>query len=333
MAVIKRLYQNQGRTYTACLLILVLFFSVLSTGCESRPKTDERTVVCSIFPIYDWTRILLSGADDISVRLLVDNGADLHSYQASADDIIEIVACGLLIFVGGESDTWITEAAENHERSSAGTLALLECLGSSALTEEPLPGMQEESGEGLPGSDDGEESDEHVWLSLKNSCFFVELIRDRLTELYPEYSTLISENADSYLEELTALDEEFRSVLTASRAPLVIADRFPFAYLAKDYGLTCYAAFSGCSAESEASFETIAFLADKVDTLGLSAIYVLDGSDGALAETVLKTAESGTGCRVLTLESMQSVTLSQAESGVTYLSLMEKNLEVLRAGQ
>lgn len=322
---------QKKRPLCLLLIIFLLFTAIPLTGCGKHEKTDGKTVVCSIFPIYDWTKILLSGVSDVRVKLLVDNGADLHSYQATADDIIDVVACGLLIYVGGESDTWISDAAKNHERSADSTMELLPLLGDKALKEELLPGMQEEESDSplSENEEEEEETDEHVWLSVRNAELFVAAIEAKLCELYPDDAAQIHENAAAYQNELSALDAEFTEALSENAPTLVIADRFPFVYLMKDYGITCYAAFSGCSAESEASFETISFLADKIDSLGLSSVYVLDGSDGTLAETVTETAKTK-GLTIRTLESMQSVTLEQAEAGTAYLELMKKNLKAIK---
>ncbi len=311
------------------LLLALLSFVLLGmTGCQEKEPVGEDAVVCSIFPIYDWTKTLLDGVEEAHVVLLVDNGADLHSYQATADDVIGIVSSGLLIYVGGESDSWIQDAAKNRDSRKGSVLQLMEVLGDKALVEELVPGMQGED----EGDEEEEELDEHVWLSIANAKLFVAAIEKELCALYPNSASRIHENAAAYTAELDALIESYRAMLSATEnRTILVADRFPFAYFAKEWGLTYYAAFVGCSAESEANFETIKFLADKVDELGLATIFYLDGSDQNIAKTVRETTVSKDQT-LLMLESMQSVTLQQANVGETYLGIMKRNLQALEKG-
>ena len=174
------------------------------------------------------------------------------------------------------------------------------------------------------------EYDEHVWLSLKNAEALVGAISNALQELDPNSKDTYAANADAYVQKLSALDAEYRKAVSAGTYKTVLfGDRFPFRYLADDYGLSYYAAFAGCSAESEASFETISFLAKKVDELKLPCVLTIEGAQHKIAETIVKnTAEKNQ--KVLTMDSMQSTTSQDVANGTTYLSVMEKNLDVLK---
>ena len=203
--------------------------------------------------------------------------------------------------------------------------------------EEVKEGMQGEKHEHGDGREDedhdqGEETeyDEHVWLSLKNAAKLCGCIAEKLCELDPAGKDVYKANADAYIEKLNVLDKRYQDAVDAAETKtLLFADRFPFRYLTDDYGLDYYAAFAGCSAESEASFETIMFLANKVDELGLSSVFQIEGSDGRIARTVSDTTKSKDQT-VLTLDSMQSTTMADVKNGASYLSIMEKNLEVLK---
>ena len=175
-----------------------------------------------------------------------------------------------------------------------------------------------------------EEADEHVWLSLKNAETLVGAISDALQELDPDNKDTYAANASAYIEKLSALDGAYQSAVDgAARKTVLFGDRFPFRYLVDDYGLSYYAAFVGCSAETEASFETISFLAKKVDELGLPCVLTIEGAQHKIAETIVQNiAEKNQ--KVLTMDSMQSTTSEDVANGTTYLSVMEQNLSVLK---
>ena len=175
-----------------------------------------------------------------------------------------------------------------------------------------------------------EEADEHVWLSLKNAKTLVGAISDALQELDPDNKGIYAANAAAYIEKLSALDGAYQSAVDgAARKTVLFGDRFPFRYLVDDYGLSYYAAFAGCSAESEASFETVSFLAKKVDELKLPCVLTIEGKNHKIAETIVEnTAEKNQ--KILTMDSMQSTTSEDVANGTTYLSVMEQNLSVLK---
>ncbi|NLG24359.1 MAG: zinc ABC transporter solute-binding protein, partial [Clostridiales bacterium] len=176
----------------------------------------------------------------------------------------------------------------------------------------------------------GHEQDEHVWLSLKAASKITRGLCDALCALRPDRADAYRANADAYIEALLALDARYRETIdSAARKTMLFADRFPFRYLADDYGLAYYAAFSGCSAETEASFETVAFLAGKVDELDLPAVLVIEGAAHKIANTVIANS-AGKDAKILVLNSLQSVTARDLAAGVSYLDTMEQNLAVLQ---
>lgn len=286
-------------------------------------------IVTTIFPEYDWVREILGDkADHAEVTMLLDNGVDLHSYQPTADDIIKISDCDLFIYVGGESDGWVEDALKEATNKEMQVINLLDVLGEQVKEEEVVEGMEAEEEE---SEDENEpEYDEHVWLSLKNAETLCNAITDALEEIDPANKDAYAANAASYLEKLAALDGEYQTVAdNAARKTVLFGDRFPFRYLVDDYGLSYYAAFAGCSAETEASFETISFLAGKVDELGLPCVLTIEGAQHKIAETIVQnTAEKNQS--ILTLDSMQSTTSTDVANGTTYLSVMESNLDVLK---
>ena len=320
---------------TVLLLALFMLVGALA-GCGKQNdtnQTDKLSIVTTIFPGYDWVReILGEKADNAEITMLLDNGVDLHSYQPTADDIVKISDCDLFIYVGGESDGWVEDALRNAANRNMKVINLLEVLGDSVKTEEIVEGMQEEEHEHEDAEEHEheEEADEHVWLSLKNAKMLVRVISKALQELDPDNKDIYAANADAYVKKLSALDAEYQAAVdAASNKTILFGDRFPFRYLVDDYGLRYYAAFVGCSAETEAGFETISFLAKRVDEWKLPCVLTIEGAQHKIAETVVRNT-TAKNQRVLTMDSMQSTTSKDVKNGTTYLSVMEKNLSVLK---
>lgn len=312
-----------------CLTVLLSLFS----GCsktDAPDKTEKKlSIVTTIFPEYDWVMQLLGDqAKDVEVTLLLDSGVDLHSFQPSAKDMVTISNCDLFVYVGGESDKWVESALAGASNKDMLVLNLMELLREQVKEEEIIEGMdaheEEEHDEHEP------EYDEHVWLSLRNAKIVCQELRDALISLDEDHKDVYTANADGYLRKLDALDKQYQQAVDSSDVKtLLFGDRFPFRYLTDDYDLSYYAAFPGCSAETEASFETIVFLANKLKEENLPYVMTLEGSNGKIAKTIIQTAEMPE-VSVLSLNSMQSCTMKDVSEGVTYLSIMEKNLEVLR---
>ena len=320
---------------TVLLLALFMLVGALA-GCGKQNdtnQTDKLSIVTTIFPEYDWVReILGEKADNAEITMLLDNGVDLHSYQPTADDIVKISDCDLFIYVGGESDEWVEDALRNAANGNMKVINLLEVLGDSVKTEEIVEGMQEEEyeHEDAEEHEHEEEADEHVWLSLKNAKMLVRVISKALQELDPDSKDIYAANADAYVKKLSALDAEYQAAVdAASNKTILFGDRFPFRYLVDDYGLCYYAAFVGCSAETEAGFETISFLAKRVDEWKLPCVLTIEGAQHKIAETIVWNTTTKNQ-KVLTMDSMQSTTTQDVKNGTTYLSVMEKNLSVLK---
>lgn len=322
------------------MLVAVLAVCALS-GCGTS-KSGEDTkdkkikIVTTIFPEYDWVmQILGDKANKADVTMLLDKGVDLHSYQPSTADIAKISEADVFIYVGGESDEWVEDVLKEAKNKKLKVINLMDVMGDKAKEEEVKEGMQPEEEEHAEEAKDGKEEeeveyDEHVWLSLKNAKIFTKKIADVLSEVDKDDAKTYQANYESYAKKLDDLDKKYAdAVASAKNKTLVFGDRFPFRYLVNDYGLDYYAAFVGCSAESEASFETVTFLAKKIDELGLSNVLTIEGKNHKIAKTVVDNTKNKDQ-KVLTMDSMQSTTSKDVKDGATYLGIMEKNLEVLK---
>lgn len=308
------------------IYIIILVGLLLLAGCSRQEGEETLRIVTTTFPLYDWTRNIVGEVSDVELTILQDTGVDLHSYQPTAEDIVKIARCDIFIFVGGESDEWVEEVLKSTKNTKMVQIDLLELLGEDALEEEEKEGMETEEED----EEEGPEMDEHVWLSPKNAIFFTEKIRDALVKAAPDRENQFKKNAEAYIKELNQLDQDFRAAAGgAARRTLVFGDRFPFRYLLEELGLDYYAAFAGCSAETEASFETIVFLAGKVDELGLDHILITETGDGRIAEAV-KNASQARDQKILVMNSLQSVTRDKIAAGASYIALMRENLAVLK---
>lgn len=320
--------------------------SGVEEGAQAGASADPIQVVTTIFPEYDWVKTILGDqAANAEITMLLDNGVDLHSFEPTAEDIMKISDCDMFVYVGGESDEWVADVLRTADNKDMVVINLLDVLGERVKEEEIVEGMEhdheheheedeheehdhEEHEEGEHEHE--EEMDEHVWLSLKNTQLLCDAIADGLGQIDAENAEEYKANAAAYKAQLSELDAAYAAAVNeAGVKTLLFGDRFPFRYMVDDYGLSYYAAFAGCSAEAEASFETIMFLAEKTDELGLSAIMTIEGPEHKIAEAIRDNTEEKDQ-QILTLDSMQGTTSSDVANGVTYLSVMTKNLEVIK---
>lgn len=326
-----------------CFIGVFVVFAGLLCGCsvdkassEQEKGADNIRIVCTAFPEYDWVMNLLGDAKEhFDVTLLIQNNADIHNYQPSAQDVITMKEADLFLYIGGESDAWVQDLLVSDGTLSEHAISLLEMLGDQVLTQELIHEMLHEGSEHVHDHEHAHEHedtlpDEHVWLSLENAKTICKYLSERLILLAPEHEKTISDNTVKYMEELRVLGEEYASMIAESAgAPLIFGDRFPFGYLAWEYDLVCRAAYTGCNAEVEVGFDTIISLAEQVDILQASYVLVIDGSDRELAKTIIRTAKTE-NIEILELNSMQSVSLEDIQGGATYLGIMRENLAVLQ---
>ena len=308
--------KNQYRTFALLLALLCLLCPFSS--CKARQKNTDYTIVCTVFPVYDWVMNIVGDTEGISVSLLVQNGTDPHSYQPSVADIAAVSDCDMLIRTGGVSEAWLDDVLAQAPREERSVVSLLPLLDTPAHHEHDAEHDDHSHSEAY---------DEHVWLSLKNAAVLTEAIGKAVTDARPEDTEAIESNTEAYLSRLQALDGAYeQAAKEAVCRHLVFADRFPFRYLLDDYGLTYDAAFEGCSAETEISFETVTRLAERIDALSLSHVIITESGDRSLASAVIdNTTEKR--AEILVMDSMQSYTKSHTAS---YLTVMEENLSVLR---
>ena len=339
----------------ACAIFVAALFALVACGDTSKNNTTKESklsVVTTIYPEFSWAKSILGQrADSVELTLLIKNGVDLHSYKPTAQDIAKIASADMVIYVGGESDEWIEKALEATPKKGRSEINLMKVLGDRVKAEEVIEGMQaeeehehnnttesaevphneEEHEHHHHDHDEEVENDEHVWLSLKNAEIIVQKIAAEIAKLDSAHASVYTQNVNAYVAKIQSLDNDYRATVeSAARKTVLFGDRFPFRYLVDDYGLKYYAAFVGCSAESEASFETIAFLANKMDSESLPSIFIIENGNEKIAKAVLAASKNSKNAQILTINSMQSISEKQIDEGADYLSIMKSNLENLK---
>lgn len=373
--------EKRKRKHLPPIVALVLALILLAgafTGCSIRdeaPDDGRMKVVATIFPPYDFARVISGNEELANVRMLLKPGEEIHSYEPTPLDIKEIQNCDLFIYVGAENDVWVDRILENMGDHKPQTLKLVEIT--DTVAEEIVEGMMEErchehdhshgeeeghdheaeethdheteeahdheaeeehdhdheseESEHINGGDSSheehEEADEHVWTSPVKAAEITEAIAQKMAEIDPENAKAYLANAKAYEEQILEVDRQFGEIVqSAERKTIVFGDRFPVRYFAERYGLDYYAAFPGCSSESEPSASTLAFLIDKVREEKIPVVFSIEFSNGNIARAICES----TGAVQRTFYSCHNVTREQMESGATYVSLMTENLEVIR---
>lgn len=312
-----------------------------STTVNSTEKKIK--IVSTIFPIYDIVRNVVPN-DNYELTLLLDSGIDIHNFSPTAKDIVKLAEADLFIYIGGESDKWVDKVVATAQNKNLKTINLMNELGNLVKEEEVVEGMQHEHEEGEEHEheegeayEEGEnheeheheehENDEHIWLSLRNAKAMTNAITKTLIEIDSENQTEIQKNANAFTEKLDALDKKYAEAAQNKKYDTVVfGDRFPFRYLVDDYGVKYFAAFSGCSAEAEASFETVVFLAKKMDELGLKHICALKEAEPKVAKTVIN-ASADKDRDIVLFNSMEGITNLNDAENTNYIRIMEENLE------
>ena len=313
------------------LLIFSLILALLlpcAFGCGGSTDDGKISIVCTLFPQYDWVRSIVGESDSISVTLLVKNGADGHSYQPTAADIMTISSCDMIVYLGADSDIWVQEALKRAKNDDTEKIELTELEG---ITLHNISSSSHDHGDhGDHEHEHGHVFDEHIWLSLKNASVAIDALSESICAIDESNAELYRANAERYKNELLALDGEYSSAVASvgdSNPFMLFADRFPFVYLLEDYEIEYAAAFEGCTTDVDAGFDTVLRLIKEADEHKISYIAVTETSDMALARTVAESAKGD--IQIIVLNSLQGVTASQLEGDLSYLSAMRENLRVI----
>lgn len=281
---------------------------------------DKLDIVTTIFPAYDFTREI--GKDRVDLTMLVKPGSEIHSFDPTPQDIKKIQNCDLFIYNGGESDVWVDNILASLDKEPK-TIKMMDCV--ETMEEEIVEGMQVEEHD--HEHEDEVEVDEHIWTSPKNAIKIAEKIGKELEDIDKENAKFYAENTIEFVTQLKELDTRLEDIISsAKRRTIVFGDRFPFAYLARDYGLDYFAAFNGCSTETDASPATVAFLVNKINDNQIPVVFNIEMSNEKISDSIC----DSTSAKKLMLHSCQNVSADEFKNGETYISIMDKNLENIR---
>ena len=311
----------------AALLIAAAFAGCAqNTGTSQAGNDDGKiSVVTTIFPPYDFARAVSGGK--ANVTMLIDPGAEVHTFDPTPEDMIKIQDCDVFIYTGGENDAWVDTVLESMDTGGKQIVRLMDAV--TPLEEETVEGMQaEEEAEGGEAEEEGE-FDEHVWTSPKNAMLMVDAIAAAMGKADAANADAYKKNVADYDAQISEVDGRIQSIVdSAPRKLILVADRFPFRYLADEFGLEYSAAFSGCTAESDVSVGTLTYLIDKVKENDIKYVYYIEFSNQKVAKAVTEQ----TGAEMLLLHSCHNVTKDDFDAGVTYVSLMQQNADNLEKG-
>ena len=297
--------------------------AVPTVAYEDAEHAASLRVAASTFPQYDFVRQI--AGDRVALSLLVPPGMDTHAFDPTAQDILYIYNMDLLIHVGGKGERWVDTVVASLDRDDMRIVALLDMVEGIETKQQPQGPLVISTATNRDYA--ALELDEHVWTSPRNAILIVEELAEVLSELDPDNGAYFQANAAAYIAQLEQLDAALRELVEQGvRRTIIFGDRFPFRYLAHEYGLTYYAAFPGCSTETEPSAATIAFLSDKVREERIPVVFYIEFSNQRIADVIIE----GTEAKKLELHSTHNVSHADYIAGVTYLELMWRNLEHLR---
>ena len=324
--------------------IIISLMVILLTGLgiilkiNSRQSGNARPlIVATNFPAYDFARAV--AGDTAEIKMLIDPGVETHDFEPTPGDIIDIKNSQMFIYNGGESDEWVDDILKNIGPETK-ILRMMDAV--SVVEEETVEGMEtnqeqnetkhrryeiNHSQNETNQKQDEVEYDEHIWTSVRNAQKIINYIKNELIRILPEHEKLFNNNAQNYAEKLADLDVKFQEIVNnGKRKTLIFGDRFPLRYFVDDYNLNYFAAFPGCSEQTEASGETIAFLAEKIQSEKIPVVLKIELSSGAIAETIARE----TGAKILTFQTGHNLSATDFTSGRTYVEIMTENLATLK---
>lgn len=308
------------------MVALVMVFSIAGlTGCNKNDKNiknDKLTIITTSFPGYDFARAITKDNDNAEVKMLLKPGAEMHDFEPTPQDIKDIKNSDIFIYVGGDSDEWIEDVLDNIDTDKTKIVKLMDLV--DTVPEDVIEGMEEHE------EDEEEEEveyDEHVWTSPINAITITNKLKDEVVKIDKDNKELYEKNASNYVNELTDIDNEIKDIVkNGKRKEIVFGDRFPLRYFVDSYGLSYYAAFPGCSEQTEASAKTISFLINKVKEDKIPVVFHIELSKGKIANAIAKE----TGVKVLEFKTAHNISQKDFDAGVTYVDIMKDNIKVLK---
>lgn len=315
------------------MIVTIMLFSMVSlTGCSNKNKESKLTIISTSFPGYDFARAITKDSDNVEVKMLLKPGAEMHDFEPTPQDIKSIKNSDIFIYVGGDSDEWIEDVLNDIDTDKTKIIKLMDLV--DTVEEEHVEGMEghhhdedDEEHEEEHEHEEKIEYDEHVWTNPINAITITNKLKDEVVKIDNENKELYEKNASNYVNELTNIDNEIKDIVkNGKRKEIIFGDRFPLRYFVDEYGLSYYAAFPGCSEQTEASAKTISFLINKVKEDKIPVVFHIELSNGKIANTIAKE----TGAKVLEFKTAHNISQKDFDAGVTYVDIMKDNIKVLK---
>ena len=287
-------------------------------------NTEKIKVTASNFASYDFLRAIIGDNDNIELTFLLGPGKDAHSYDPTAQDLITIQNSDLFIYIGGEMEKWADRVLPTLDTSNTKIICVADDI--KTIDEQEIDGADPEEEE------DEEEGafDEHIWTSPDNAVTMVNTLEKSMEEIDSSNSSKYKQNAENYIAKIKNVDKQIQEIVdNKKRDRLVFGDKMPMQYFINYYKLQVSAAFSGCSTETEPSSKTIAYLVNKAKEEKTPVILYIELNNGKVANTIAN--EVGNGCKAMQIQTLHNVSKTDFDNGETWVSLMERNLDVLKA--
>ena len=298
--------------------ILLLLIIILLVGCTKTNEEKKINIIATSFPGYDFARAITKNVEDVNVTMLLKPGTEMHDFEPTPKDIINIEKSDMFIYVGGESDEWVEKILKKINPKKTKVIKLMDQV--EIKIEENVEGMEDEH-------ENEKEYDEHVWTSPINAIKIIENIEKVIEKLDKINKKQYEKNAGEYINKLNDIDKLIRQIVNNSkRKEIIFGDRFPLRYFTDEYNLNYYAAFKGCSEQTEASAKTIAFLINKVKEDDIPAVFHIELSNKTLVEEISKQTKA----KVLEFHSAHNISKEDFKKGITYIDIMNKNAKALK---
>ena len=316
---------NLKKIILVILLILIVIgatFAIFKSGKNTKKDTNKIQVVVSNFASYDFLRAIIGDNNNVELTFLLGPGKNSHSYEPTAQDLIAIQNADLFVYVGGEMEQWADKVLESLDNKNIKVICIADSV--ETIEEKEVDGAEEEEEEEEEGA-----FDEHIWTSPSNAIKMVSSLEKAMEEIDTNNAEKYKKNAENYIAQIKDVDSKIQQIVDNKvRDRLIFADKMPMQYFMDYYDLQVSAAFSGCSTETEPSAKTIAYLLEKVKTEKIPVVLYIELNPGRVANTIVR--EAGNGCEAMQIQTLHNVSLDDFNNGETWVSLMTRNIEVLK---
>ena len=307
----------------AIIMVLSIIFAMFKSGNNNKKDSNKIQVVVSNFASYDFLRAVIGQNENIELSFLMGPGKEAHSYEPTAQNLISIQNSDLFVYIGGEMEKWSDKVLDSIDTTHSKVICIADFV--ETIKEQEIDGAEAEDEE----EEEEGSFDEHIWTSPANAIKMVEVLEQAIEEIDSKNSEIYKKNSENYIAQIKNLDKQMQEIMNNKvRNRLIFGDKMPMQYFINYYNLKVSAAFSGCSTETEPSAATIAYLVNKAKEEKIPVILYIELNTDKVAKTIAD--EVGNGCKAMQIQSLHNVSLNDFNAGETYITLMNRNMEVLK---